>query len=278
MKNAGVINNIKDGSVRALGLFLLSHWHRLLRHLNKMKTSLIIVSSSSAFSEMKGQHICCQKRPLRVKLGLSQVTPFIASHVLELWGLKRCPADITSLQQQRPYFHAGAQHRPLPCTGKFKSSLGTVQFFPSPTPVWYFGDSLFTEAGGDDNGLLLIPCWAGAPCTPGHKNIKSTRPHPVWVTFSVLRLIKAISQIFFIDTSKWLWLDKQQQQMIQQLWHYFFALILRSFIRIMTYINSNIVYPKYLYPMESSLNWCAQPDTDNHGRLIGRWIECFTVD
>lgn len=41
---------------------------------------------------------------------------------------------------------------------KLNLSGALFNFFPSPTPVWYFGDSLFTEAGGDDNGLLLIPC------------------------------------------------------------------------------------------------------------------------
>lgn len=37
--------------------------------------------------------------------------------------------------------------------------------FPSPTPVQYLGASMFTEAGGDDNGFLLIPPQAGAPYT-----------------------------------------------------------------------------------------------------------------
>lgn len=80
--------------------------------------------------------------------------------------LKSCPTEITPPRHQRPNFHAGAQRQTLICAGEVKSFWGTVQpffFSPSPTPVWYFGESLFTEAGGDDNGLLLIPPRAGAP-------------------------------------------------------------------------------------------------------------------
>jgi len=47
-------------------------------------------------------------------------------------------------------------------------------FLLSPAPVWYYGDLQLSEAGGDDNRLLVIPSWADAEFSLGIKNPKHT--------------------------------------------------------------------------------------------------------
>lgn len=148
--------------------------------------------------QRKVARICC---PARVKLGLSQVAVFIGAPPLylsyESW--KDVQLRLLRYVSGGPIFMQVRSTKHWLALVKLNLPGALFNFFPSPTPVWYFGDSLFTEARGDDNGLLLIPCWAGALCTLGHK---SAWPHPMWTAYSVLHLIEAISQIFLVAKSK----------------------------------------------------------------------------
>lgn len=110
------------------------------------------------FVRKKGQHTSAvKKKTLYVShQDLSQLTAFTVSHEKRRLGWHYFTRAVQTLF---PVMQVHSKGHSLPRSGEFKSSLGTVLFFSrSPTPVWYFGDSLFTEAGEDDNGLYLILC------------------------------------------------------------------------------------------------------------------------